>query len=58
MSIMDELKAEEAKLRGIKAPRGQGNGYNMPGGGKKLAKRLQDVADRAGKGGQSDERED
>lgn len=55
MSIMDELKAEEAKLRGIKAPRGQVNGYNMPGGGKKLAKRLQDVADRAGKGGQSDE---
>lgn len=43
MGILDELKAEEAKLRGIKAPRGEGNGFNAPGGKAKIAKRLEDV---------------
>jgi hypothetical protein len=44
MNAMSELDDLTKKLRGIKAPRGEGNGYNMPGGGKKLAARLKDAA--------------
>ncbi len=29
MSLMDDLRAEEKKLRGIKAPHGEGNGHNF-----------------------------
>lgn len=32
-----------AKVTGIKAPKGTGNGYNMPGGKKKLAARIKDA---------------
>lgn len=39
MSILDDLKAEEEKLRGIKAPHTQGNGYNVQGGRKKAPAR-------------------
>lgn len=41
--INDDLRAMEAALRGIKAPRGEGNGYNMPGGRRKLAARIRDA---------------
>jgi hypothetical protein len=33
----------KGKLKGIKAPKGEGNGYNMPGGKKKLAARIKDA---------------
>ena len=36
MGILDELRAEEGKLRGIKAPRGEGAGHAF--GKSKLAK--------------------
>jgi hypothetical protein len=36
-------------LTGIKAPRGEGNGYNMPGGKKKLAARTKDAKRKAAK---------
>lgn len=32
MSILDELKAEQDKLRGIKAPRNEGAGHNASKG--------------------------
>lgn len=35
--------ALKPKLTGIKAPRSQGNGYNMPGGKEKLARRIKDM---------------
>lgn len=44
MSILDELKAEEERLRGIRAPRGEGNGYNMDRSGRKLATRVRETA--------------
>lgn len=37
MGILDDLKAEEGKLRGIKAPRTQRKGDNLLGGSKKKA---------------------
>lgn len=46
MGILDELKAEAERLKGIKAPRAEGNGYNMPAGRKRLAKRVKDAAAR------------
>lgn len=43
-SLLDQLRAEgDAKMRGIRAPRGEGNGYNMKGGGKKLQARIEDA---------------
>lgn len=46
MGIIDDLKAEENKLRGIKASRGEGNGYNMPNAGKALKRRIDDARNR------------
>ena len=37
-----------AKMTGIKAPRGEGNGYNMPAGKKKLAARIKDAKRKGG----------
>jgi hypothetical protein len=46
MSVRDELEAEARRLlRGIKAPRGEGNGYNISG--KALARRVKDAKRRA-----------
>lgn len=45
MSLLDDLKAEEEKLRGIKAPRGEGAGHAFKKSG--LSKRLRGESDKA-----------
>lgn len=44
-SILEELKAEEEKLRGIRSPKGAGNGHNF--GKSKLARQLDGESGRA-----------
>lgn len=44
--MSDDWKGED-KLQGIKAPRGEGNGYNMPNSGKALKKRALDAKRKA-----------
>lgn len=58
MGIRDELKAEEKKLRGIRAPNGEGNRYNTPAGRRKLAERVRDAGAASGgrRGGQGRKR--
>ncbi|HCO91091.1 MAG TPA: hypothetical protein DIT40_08975 [Alphaproteobacteria bacterium] len=46
MSILDELRAEENRLRGIKSKPGEGNGWNLSGP-EKRKKRMREASNRA-----------
>ena len=39
LTLLEELRAEEAKLRGIRAPKFEGNGHNPRGGAEAIKRR-------------------